>query len=381
MSRLLFDLDEGRAAERKLSGWPLLVRIAGAGASVRRITRQCRGPVDAAPVDFPAWADAWVQPVRDGLDPLRIEEMAAANLVAMGVTAPAAAMARSSTHRPAIWPGPRPASAADVPHGLCLPGWVIDRRLGEDGRRAAFLRMAAACAAEATDGCLTGGHGSERTTEFSLPRLLPLPAVELLPTWCGRHDPYREGAKRQLWGARTGGLDYARISMKPDGCLVVGGLFGQGGQYDRDHAIPFAALARTYGVAVEITAWNELTRIGRDGALRRRRVLPAQGVAAAVARHRVRSPDHLASLFAVGRYEAAIDCLGIIRGRLLRPPVRDWVSDLAVSATVMAAAAVDGLAALRPVPTPDGRRARADSTGAAEPAPVRRVAAGWASPW
>ena len=340
MARLLFDIENRPPAGSRAQGCAVLLRITGTAAAIRRICRLAEGPVDAEPVDFYAWATALAPRVQAGLDPLCIEAEVAADLARAGLSDPAAAMALSSSHRQIRWHGQAIPAPAGPAHGLCLPGFVIDPALSAPARRDAFFRMLDECRAETSGRRLPAGHGSERTTEFSLPRLLPLPLVESLPTWCGRGDPYRESAKRQAWATTGGGLEHARISVRPDGCLVVAGVFTQRCRSDRNHVLPFAALARRYDVNVEVTAWGELTRIGRNGVLRRRRILRESALAGAVAAHGIRGPDHLAGLFALGRHRQALACLAALRGQLLHPLVLDWVSDVALSAAAATAVAL-----------------------------------------
>ena len=377
MARLLFDIEDLPPAAGRVSARPLLVRISGTGLAIRRICRLAAGPVDAAPVDFRAWAAGLAPCVRAGLDPRAIEAAVAADLTAAGLACPAEAVAMSSNHRQFRWLGQDGAA-----HGLCLPGWVIDPALSEQERRDAFLRMLTACQAETSGRPLPAGHGCERMTEFSLPRLLPLPLAESVPSWCGRDDPYRDSAKRQAWGTATGGLAQAMISVKPDGCLVVAGIFNRDCRYDGNDVAPFAALARRYDVAVEITAWGELTRMARDGTLRHRRVLRDAAVADAVAPYGLRGPDHLAGLFVHGRHTKALACLTALRSQLVHPLVFDWVSDVALAAAAAVALGDRLSGALRPA-----RRRAAAAYRQTPPstalAPVRDDAARQASlgPW
>jgi hypothetical protein len=391
VARLVFDVDGRSTKAPETSGYPLLVCISGATADVSRLSRRATGPVDVRPIDFTSWAIGFVPAIRAGLDPLEIEAAMSAGLAQAGIAsrdtrtrnAAGASGGCVAAHRfdrndllPLV------GSATSV-HRHCLPKTVIDPALSKDARRETFLRMIEACLEEQPNIRIPAGHGCERTTEFSLPGLLPLQPVETLPLWSRRHDPFRNEAKRQAWGTSEGGLEYARISVGRDGCLITAGVFNRACRGNRNYLIAFAAIARAYDVTIEVTTWGELTRIRRDGSVRQRRDQPGTIIGAALARYGVRSADHLAALFAIGQYEKALHCLHVIRRRLLHPPICERIAEATLAAAATGAMALGGAFGGR-LPTADeAGTARWDGWryDAHRPAPRASAFATEAAPW
>lgn len=323
--------------------YPLLVRISGAPEALQRLEARAPGMTDVPPVDFTAWAASMAPDVAAGLDPIHIERAVARTLVEHGIPNPRAAMADSFHHRQMQrvlsgrsqsedWAGFRG-------HGLTLPGFCINPDLTAEGRRAAFLDMVQSCQAEQSRRHPSQGTAPQPTA-FSLPALLPLPAAEVVPTWCGRNHPERHPTKRGAWGLPGGGLDAAVMRREAD-ALVVVGVMRSTIQDAWSYRDVFRKVVRDFNVRMELTSWGEMTAMTPEGGYDYRHSFREAGIRAAASPHGVTAIEELTALFDYGRTDQAANCLMAIREHVLRPPLAERVAEAAVRGMVSASQAID----------------------------------------